>query len=413
MDDLAFKLTKNTLISAVGRVFGIIATLISTALLTRALGSEDFGVYSFILAFAATFYVIADFGFGQLLAREIARAVPDDEREKTLGTLFTLRLGFLFVSLGAAPVAALAMGYAPSVIYGIIIGAAAYLFISLAQLLMGIFQWALRMHYVAFAEFGARLVQLGAVLAAYISGVRDITAFLLIFAAGFCAQFLMLAFWARRITPMRPHVDTRRLRAMLGEALPIGISLMLVYVYFRADAIILAFFHPGSPVGFYNLAYRVLENLIFFPAMFVGLVFPKLSAAWTADKAQFRALFRRTRNILLVAAPLALVGTFIFAPLVTSVLGGAEFSPATDALRILSIAIALIFLATLPGQAVVAMGIQKKAVWLYFMGAALNVTLNLIFIPRYSYLATSWTTVATEAVVTAGLYCLVWKEMKS
>ncbi|MDP3795418.1 MAG: flippase [bacterium] len=413
-------LVLNTAISGLGRALGIAVTLVSTALITRSLGVEHFGAYSFILAFVSTFSVLADFGLGQLLTREISRSLPDaaggseatTAKAYVVGDIFILRLALLIVFLSAAPIAALFFPYPVPIVKGIILGSVSFLFLSLAQLFIGVFQRELAMHWVVSAELAGRVAQLGAVLGAYLAGARETVLFLEIFAGGAILQFLILLIGARRFVPMRLRLDTRRWWALAREAFPIGASLVFTYIYFRTDAIILSYYHPGEPVGYYNLAYRVLEHTIFFPAMFVGLVFPRLAALWPMDAVAFRGVFARTFKTILFGAPLTTAGLALFAPFIMRVLGGPGFEPAAAALRILSVAVFVIYLATLPGSTVVAMGIQKRAVWLYLSGALINVGLNFLFIPRYSFIAASWTTVVTEVIVTAGLYWLVWREMR-
>jgi len=71
-----------------------------------------------------------------------------------------------------------------------------------------------------------------------------------------------------------------------------------------------------------------------------------------------------------------------------------------------SVAAALIFLGNVFGSAVIALGQQRRAVWAYGIGMVLNFGLNLIFIPRFSYVAAATSTVLTEFVVTFGLMCI-------
>lgn len=409
----------NASFSALGRILGVATVLGSTALTTRALGSVRFGEYSLVLAFVTVFYVLADFGLGQLFVREISR--PNHERVASAGEIFTLRLLLLLILLASAPLVALLLPYSRTVVLGTGVAAVGFFFLSFSHLLTGVFQRELAMGSVALAEWLGRLVQLAVTAAvvygAYQNAVGQNSAatlfFLTAFTAGALAQFLILFVRSRKYVPISLAFGWAKSRALLAEAFPLGVSLIFVYIYFRTDTLILWLYHPGSPVGFYSLAYKVLENLIFFPAAFVGLVFPRLAETWFVDTARFRTLFSRTLRLLVLSAPGAAIGTFALAPWIVGILGGDSFAPAVTPLRVLSLAVLTIFLATLPGQAVVAIGAQKKALWIYGAGAALNVALNLVFIPRYSFMAAAWTTVITEAMVTGGLYWIVWQCMKN
>ena len=84
------KITLNTLASFVGRVIGSILALVSIGLITRALGREGFGEYSTVIAYLATFQILADLGLYSLLTREISQR-PGEEKN-LVSLFFTLRL---------------------------------------------------------------------------------------------------------------------------------------------------------------------------------------------------------------------------------------------------------------------------------------------------------------------------------
>jgi len=81
-------------------------------------------------------------------------------------------------------------------------------------------------------------------------------------------------------------------------------------------------------------------------------------------------------------------------------------------LSILAIAIGLIFLGNLLGNSIIALNKQKTGAWIYFAGMIFNIVTNLIFIPKYRYLGASWTTTATELLVTVLMFVLVYKTIR-
>jgi O-antigen/teichoic acid export membrane protein len=76
-------------------------------------------------------------------------------------------------------------------------------------------------------------------------------------------------------------------------------------------------------------------------------------------------------------------------------------------LKILSIAIGIIFFGNLAGNALIALDLHKKGMWAYGIGAVVNVVANLLLIPKYSYYAASWVTIGTEAVVTLIMFGII------
>ena len=70
----------------------------------------------------------------------------------------------------------------------------------------------------------------------------------------------------------------------------------------------------------------------------------------------------------------------------------------------------IIFFGNILGRAIIALDLQKKAMFAYLLGVVLNVVLNLIFIPKYTYMGAAWSTVITELLVVAFLFWLVWRK---
>ena len=50
--------------------------------------------------------------------------------------------------------------------------------------------------------------------------------------------------------------------------------------------------------------------------------------------------------------------------------------------------------------------------WIYLSGAILNVGLNFMFIPKFSYFAAASSTVATEVFITLAMFWLIHKNIK-
>ena len=132
------------------------------------------------------------------------------------------------------------------------------------------------------------------------------------FVAAFVLGVLVTALWnlaaARRLLPLVPRgragVRSPPLRVLLREAFPLGVLLVCSLVIFRADSIILSLLRPPEDLGWYALPYKVLESLLFFPAMMGGLLFPSL-AKEGATAPSFRAtLADATSLFLLLALPL-------------------------------------------------------------------------------------------------------------
>ena len=404
--NLSQRIILNALSSSVARIGGSILALVSVGLVARALGPEGFGEYATVVAYLSTAGILADLGLYALMTREISR--PGSREEEVVGYFFTLRLIVAVFFLALATLAAFLFPYSPHIQLGVVIAASGYLFLSLSQILMGIFQKYLQLQKAGLAELAGRAAQLALVWTFFSTG-QGFYAYLWALVAGASVVFAINFYFARRLVPFRLRASLMYWKKVLRVAFPIGVSLVFTLLYFKIDTLLLSLLKPAEDVGIYNAAYKVLESIIFFPAMFVGIMLPLLSQAAAAGMGGFEKVFRRAFNVLAIFALPVMAGGILVSSTIIQFIGGSEFLASAAPLRVLFLAVAIIFFGTLAGNSVIALNIQKQAMMVYFFGMVLNVIANLIFIPKYSYMGAAWTTVVTEALVTFLIFVLIQK----
>ena len=394
---LAKKIALNTIISVAGRVLSTGLALVSIGLLTRSLSRADWGEYSIMLTFGGIFAVLADLGLYQYLVREISREGAD-ERE-IASQVFSFRLAASLLIFGAAPLVSLAFPYSAQARWGIVIGMAGFWFLSGAQVLMGVFQKHLRMEKVALAELAGRLIQLGLIWLA-IELQLGFYAIVATFVLSAAINFLLVWLMARWRVGLHLSFDWPYWQKIFSVSYPLAISGVLTMIYFSTDSLILSIFWPAETVGAYRLPYKILESLIFFPAMFVGLIMPVLSKTAFNDRAKFKQVFQKANDILVMLALPLVAGTFFVSPQIVDLLGGGNYPEAAVILNLLMLAVGVIFFGSLFSFGLIALEGQKKLLRISAWGAIFNLAANFILIPKFSYWAAAATTVLTELLVT-------------
>ena len=386
--------------------------LLVVGIMTRRLGPADYGEYSTVFAFLFLFSVLADMGLGVLLTRDISQSEAD--AEKTVANYFGFRI-FLTVlaSVLAVVIVWLIPQYSAAIKFGVAIGCGYMIFSSFVQLLMGIFQKALKVYLVSFADIISRTLQLLIILFLLWTGRTEVLDFIYATVIAEIAHFIMVLFFARSLVRLRVSFDFGEFKKILKNALPVAVSLLFVILYFKMDTVMLSLMRPSADVGMYSVAYKVLEIVIFVPAILAGLLMPILSKEAVNISERFRRIMALSFDIMLALALPAAVVMIILAGPIIAVVGGAGFGQSVLILRVLAVAVILIFFGNLGGNALVALNLQNKSVWIYALGAVLNFVANLIFIPRYGALAAALNTVLTELVVTVGMFWLIHRAVGS
>lgn len=400
------------MISAVSRIVGTALALVTIGLATRYLSKTEWGEYSIMLTLGGIFAVLAEWGLYQLLIREISRSGADEQ--KIVNNLFTLRLSVGLFIFALAPVLSLALPYSNQTRLGILIGMTGYWFLSGVQVLMGLFQKHLRMDKVALAEVAGRVVQL-ALMGVFIAMHLNFYWIVIATVLSSLANFILIVWYAKKYIKIKLAFDFDFWKKSLSQSFPLAISNVLVMIYFSTDSLFLSIFRPAAEVGIYRLPYKVLESLIFFPSMFVGLVMPVLSSSAYLNWARFKSVFQRSLDVLLIFAVPLIGGTLVLSPKIIYLLGGGRYPESSPILNILIVAVGVIFLGTLFSFALIAIEKQKKLLWISAVGSVFNVAANLIFMSLYSsraiYVAAT-TTVLTESLVTVLMLVQLWRALK-
>ncbi|NIP32468.1 oligosaccharide flippase family protein, partial [Candidatus Saccharibacteria bacterium] len=278
---LSKKIAWNTFVQVAGKAVSTLIGIIVVAAMARYLGKEGFGGYTTIIAFLQIFGILVDFGLTLMTVQMISER-PDDKEynDKLLSNIFTLRLVSAILFLGLAPIIAIVFPYPLIVKYGIALTSLSFLFISLNQLLVGVFQKNLRMDRTAISEVVGRLALLaGVFLFIYLD--RGLLAIMLAVVVGSFVNFLVSLIFVRRYARVDLAFNWPIWAKAISRAWPIGISIAFNLIYFKADAVILSVYRSQAEVGLYGAPYRVLEILISFPFMFIGVLMPFFVRYWT------------------------------------------------------------------------------------------------------------------------------------
>ncbi|MCD6149365.1 flippase [bacterium] len=403
---IAKKIAYNVVFNAVAKVLSTVLALVAIGFITRYLGKEGFGDYATVLAFFSFFGAIADMGLCSVSVREISRKGADEK--KIMGNVFVLRvISSLFV-FSLAPIIIIFLPYSQEVKLGILLSAAAFLFSSSYMVLNGIFQKNLAMDKVMAAELFGKVIQVGFIILAIKS---DWGFMAIIFSLALCMliNFILVFLLSRRYLKFKPRINFSYWKKFLKMSFPMGISVIITFMYFKMDTIMLSIIKGSADVGIYNAAYKIIENITFFPAMIIGLILPLMSRYIFTDREKFENISNKTFKIFCILTVPLIVGALFLAEKIIGLIGGAGFMESANILRVLIFALAFIFFGHFFNSILLAGSLQKKLMEVLAFCAIFNVGTNLIAIPCYSYRGAAIASVFTEMLVVALTFCLTVK----
>lgn len=404
---LAGKIAKNTLYQIIGKFFATIFGLVTVGLMTRYLGQTGYGYFTTAISFLQFFSVLADFGL-QMAATQML-SLPGANQKKIFGNILALRTVSILLFLGLAVVIAWFSPYPLIVKQGVTLVSLSFLFIAWQSVFISIFQKNLNLAEVAIAEVWGRIVLL---LGVWLAIVSD-SGLLFILAAvvfGNAANFLILFFNAGKYVTIKLEFDRPTWRKIWQTSWPLAITIALTLVYFRADTIIMSFVRPADEVGIYGATYKILEVLIQFPYLFLGLILPLLTNFFVTNKSFFHLILQKSFDFLAIISVPMIFASILLGEKILVLVAGPEFAISGQLFGILIFAVAAIYFGALFGYAIVACGLQKKMIRFYVIDAVLSLALYLWLIPIYSYWAAAYLTIFTEAFIALAAYFVIKKE---
>jgi O-antigen/teichoic acid export membrane protein len=403
----------NTVSQIIARIISAVTTLIVTIVVARHLGVTGLGDFIKMTTFLAFFYLVADFGLNAMyLQRTPLPDAQSKQDDPVWEDLLMVRL-LLSSALVLVAIAVLYLlpsgsnqGYTGIVRIGIILFAPSIVLQALISTGNAMFQKHLRYDLSAVALAAGSLVTLCVIPAVFLradpsTGVIISVVSLLAGSAVTAATGLALTRRFSRIDHSR--ISLPSMKNLLIAAAPLGITLIFNVVYFRVDSIIITLTRSTAEVGIYGLAYKLFELVLVFPTFFMNALYPVMIGYRRNETdpmhKEFRTLINKSGMFLLLSSFICMIALWMAAPAVAIIRD--DFAPGIGAARVLAAGLPFFFLSSLTMWILITGKKQKLLAVIYGASMVVNISLNIMYIPVYGYMAAAWITVLSEALVLA------------
>ena len=379
------------------------AALVLVVGLARLLGVEDYGRYSFIIAYLTLFQVLADLGLEPILLRRLSQEPAD--RSRVLANALGMRISLAFLSAGLAVVL---VGWAAPDQAGltpfVAVGAAGLLFVGQPGF-RALWRAEARMGRVLTVATLTNLALLVLVGIALWAGTGLLGVFLGITAAHL-GGFVLAAVLARSTFRFRVAFEMDLWRELFSQAWPVGANVFAVMLGLRIGPVLLLSYGGAVEVGYLASSMRLVEALNLIAEGLMLAVFPVLARLAREDAAalaRLAGICARIQAFLLLAVVLFLSQ---LSPEVLSLLFGPEFAVAAPALRVLSWFALLASLGTLYTNMLVALGHQRVLFVLNAVSAVFQVGLQFFLVSRYGLMGAAVGVLLANAI-NHGVLCVL------
>jgi O-antigen/teichoic acid export membrane protein len=374
------------------------------------LGADSFGQYSAVLAFVAAFTILSDLGLSPYAVRQFARWREESGGESKIRNLYAnvlvIRLILSIVTVIIVTLAALVTGRPLIMVGAIVISALSLILYGVQGSSESVLTGYERLDIPSTAKVFNQLifVVIGGVLLWLGFGYYG-----LIIASLIGAAALTYICW-RSVKNL--GINTGKLTPtswgpLLKAALPFGIIGFALGLSYRFDTILLNIFRGDAETGYYNAAYNLIFSFIVISNALNVALYPSLARQSVSDPQRLPEIYSRSlRYLMIIALPIT-IGVFVLADQIVVFLYESAYLQTAPALKILIMVLPLMFVSEFLGYIVVIANQESRVARAIVISTALNISLNLLLVPRYGFIAAAWMTVITEFVlVTQYLYYL-------
>ncbi len=395
-------LARNTLWMILGQGVRILVQAVYFVLIARILHRDGYGAFSGAVALVAVLAPFAGWGSGNLLVKNVVRdrsTFPSYWGRALIVSCLSAGL----LTLLALGLAWLILPHSVPLMVVLWVAVADLLFTRMMETACLAFQAVHRLFKTAMVSIlysFARLI--GVVILFQVQGPDALSTWSLLY-LGTTIIAALIAVVAVSVELGLPRWDMAGWRREFGEGFYFASSVSAQRIYMDSDKALLTRLGSLEAAGIYTAASRIVE-VAFIP------VYSLLAAAYarffSSGQRGVHGTWDLSKRLLphaLAYALLAGVGLYLFAPLLPWLLG-ADFAESVQAIRWLAPVPLLMTLHRFAADSLTGAGWQAKRTHIEFGAAAINVLLNLIIVPIYSWRGTAWVTLFTELVLIVALW---------
>jgi len=348
----------------------------------RYLGPEQYGLFSYAVAFAALFSSIATLGLNDIATRNIIR--DSSKANEIIGTAFLLKvisgIAVTVLTIGAITIVRPHDGLTHWLV-GIIAAGTVFQAFDVIDIW---FESQVQSRYVVYAKNGAFLAISVIKIILILMSMPLITfawaglAEIVVGSAGVVIVYLVngkqLRAWRARL---------KMAKMLLRDSWPLIFSGIVSMVYLRIDQVMLGQMVGNEEVGVYSAAVRLAEVWYFVPMIVYSSVLPGIVEVKAVSDELFYAHLQKIYNLMaLMAYAIAIPMTFLSGWIVGTLFGIA-YVKAGPMLSVLIWAGVFVNLGVARSLFLMSMNWTKVHLMTVFLGCLINVALNFLLIPRY------------------------------
>lgn len=400
---------KNYVFNLIYQIVAIALPLVTTPYLSRVLGADGIGKYSFAQSIVSYFALFAALGTTLYGQRQVAK-VKDDPAARSRVFFEVLIFRFLGVLLACATYC---FGVMLNVNEPLLYAVAAIEILTVALDITWFYQGVEDFGIIAVGTTLGRLAAMICVFC-FVKRKEDLVLYICLYCASILLGNLLSWIGLRRYLVRMKGIRLRILVHLL-PALALFASQFAMQVYTVLDKTMIGLI-TGSDFenGYYEQSQKLVKVLIALVTSLGAVMASRVAVLWNTDRKKevYPLLYGSFRLVFALGLPMAVGVTLILSRFVPVFYGGG-FEPVIPIITVLTLMFPILGCSNVIGiQYLVPTGRERWLTVSVLCGAAANVVLNFFFIHIWQAMGAAIASVIAELVVTAVQFIVVRKEIR-
>ena len=386
----------NAVLNIIKQCCAIIFLLITFPYISRTLGSEGYGIYSFSWSFVSYFVMLAALGIHTYSVREGARIRDNDKKiEQFTAQVFTINLISSIISLSLLYVIALSSEKISKCIL--------YISIQSIDIVLSLFgrDW-LNSIYEDYFYITIRyiIIQFIALVAMFVlvRNSEDVWIYCVLAIFASFGGNIPNMIYTRRYANLKVTSNIN-LKKHLLPLFTLFANTIAMMVFVNSDIIMLGFFYDQKTVGIYSLSSKVYSMIKQMLNAIVIVALPRVTNVMARNIDDYKLLLKNIFNYLIIILLPVSCGLFMISDSVILLAGGSQYIGGNPAMKVLAVSVIFAMIGSFMMNCVLIANRKDTNCFTSTLTAATaNIILNLILIKRIGIIGAAITTLAAEVI---------------
>lgn len=390
-------LTTNAILNIIRQTLSIIFPLITFPYVSRVLGNDEYGRYSFSASFTSYFMLLATFGINNYAVREGARVRENRNKiEKLVSDLFTIELITTCISLFLMLLLTVVNSKIGNYRQLIIIQSVGVILTAIGV------DWVNTIYedymYITVRYILIQLVALVAVFL-FVHSPKDTAQYCLILVLGAYGGNLINLFYIRRYVKIKICFRKVDWKLYFIQLLLLFVNSLATVIYVNSDILMLGFFTSNRQVGIYSFASKIYNMVKYMINAILVVTVPRLAYILTTNEGDYKKYLDSIFNVLILVLAPCVTGICMLSKQIIILVGGEQYMLGNTSLQILSFSLVFALIASIFSNCILIINrLEKRCLVGTITSAVVNVGLNIILIPIIGVTGAAITTVVAEFI---------------